>query len=205
MAVKTYSLKKDGETSLSTNFKVKEFKCHDGSDTILIDTATVGYLQAARRLTGTAITINSAYRTSAYNKKIGGASASQHVKGKACDTYSKAGCDLLAKIYELLGANGIGYYTYSPFVHVDCRDSKYWWKMTTAGGSYISQSTFCGKTIIKNVQAILNSAYTSTKNSNYNCGTADGIIGTKTKAAFNYFCLNANDSWRNKMLTALKG
>jgi hypothetical protein len=33
-----YSLAKDGNKKLSANFSVKEFKCNDGSDTILIDT-----------------------------------------------------------------------------------------------------------------------------------------------------------------------
>jgi len=42
--VHTYSLAKDGQTKLSTNFSVKEFKCKDGSDTILIDDNLVAAL-----------------------------------------------------------------------------------------------------------------------------------------------------------------
>ena len=32
MAVKTYSVSKDGNTYLSANFRVREFACKDGSD-----------------------------------------------------------------------------------------------------------------------------------------------------------------------------
>ena len=38
MTVKTYSLKSDGDKQLSPHFKVKEFRCKDGSDKILIVT-----------------------------------------------------------------------------------------------------------------------------------------------------------------------
>lgn len=31
MSVKTYSLKKDGSTKLSANFRVREFACNDGT------------------------------------------------------------------------------------------------------------------------------------------------------------------------------
>ena len=41
MSVRTYSNSKDGNTKVSKNFKVKEFSCKDGSDTVKIDTITV--------------------------------------------------------------------------------------------------------------------------------------------------------------------
>ena len=85
MSVKTYSLKKDGEKQLSEDFKVKEFRCKDGTDKILVSPETVKILQSVRDYFGKIVHINSAYRTPAYNKKVGGASASQHVKGTACD------------------------------------------------------------------------------------------------------------------------
>ena len=37
MTIKAYSKAKDGNKKLSTNFKVKEFACTDGSDPIFID------------------------------------------------------------------------------------------------------------------------------------------------------------------------
>lgn len=45
MSVITYSLKTDGSKNLSTNFKIKEFACKDGSDTVLIDSDLVKVLQ----------------------------------------------------------------------------------------------------------------------------------------------------------------
>lgn len=41
MAIKSYSLKLDGNRNLIDNFKVKEFACKDGTDVILIDDALV--------------------------------------------------------------------------------------------------------------------------------------------------------------------
>ena len=37
MAIKQYSLKNDGAKQLSPAFRVREFRCRDGTDTILID------------------------------------------------------------------------------------------------------------------------------------------------------------------------
>ena len=41
MAIKQYSLKKDGAKQLSPAFRVREFRCRDGTDTILIDEGLV--------------------------------------------------------------------------------------------------------------------------------------------------------------------
>ena len=88
MAVKKYSLKKDGNKKLSKNFKVREFACKDGSDEILIDNTLVNVLQHIRNTLGVSLTINSGYRTPAYNKRIGGSSNSMHTKGMAADVYA---------------------------------------------------------------------------------------------------------------------
>lgn len=73
------------------------------------------------------ITINSAYRTAAYNKKVGGSFNSQHILGKALDLQPPNGL-LVSQFYEELrtnaewmGIRGLG--KYSTFVHVDIRDS----------------------------------------------------------------------------------
>jgi len=47
-----YSLSTDGETKLSTNFKVKEFRCKDGSDLIIVDPALVTLLENIRSACG---------------------------------------------------------------------------------------------------------------------------------------------------------
>lgn len=126
MAVKTYSVKKDGNKKLSTNFKVKEFACKDGSDKILIDTELVELLQNIRNHFGKPITINSGYRTPAHNKKVGGSNNSYHTKGQACDIVVKGVHPIIVSMYaEKLNAGGIG--VYKTFTHVDTRDKNYRW------------------------------------------------------------------------------
>lgn len=126
--VKTYSVKKDGSTYLSENFKVKEFACNDGSDTVLISDELVDLLQKIRDHFGVAVTINSGYRTSSYNKKVGGVSNSQHVKGTAADIVVK-GIDPLTVgqyvEYIMPDHGGIG--VYQTFTHVDVRTSRSRW------------------------------------------------------------------------------
>ena len=124
MAVKTYSLAKDGDTYLSTNFKVKEFRCSDGSDNILIDTDLVTYLQAIRDWAKAAVTINSAYRTESHNASEGGTKNSYHLKGMAADIVVSGKTPLaVARKAEDLGMKGI--IKYPGFVHVDTRSTKY--------------------------------------------------------------------------------
>lgn len=125
--IKTYSLLKDGNNNISTNFKVREFRCKDGSDTIKICSIMLGYLQKARSHFGCPIYINSGYRTEAHNRKVGGASSSYHLKGQACDHHTKGKIDLyeMARYYESLGCKGIIVYPNSGFIHIDSRESKY--------------------------------------------------------------------------------
>lgn len=126
--IKTYSVKKDGGTYLSDNFKVKEFACNDGSDTVLISDELVDLLQKIRDHFGVAVTINSGYRTSTYNKKVGGATNSQHVKGTAADIVVK-GVDPLtvAQYSEHLMPDSGGIGVYQTFTHVDVRTSRSRW------------------------------------------------------------------------------
>ena len=85
MAIKQYSLKKDGKTYLAPCFQVKEFACR-ASDTILIDDELVVLLQCIREHFGAKVHITSGYRTAAYNATLPGASKnSQHIQGRAAD------------------------------------------------------------------------------------------------------------------------
>lgn len=125
-SVQEYSLKADGEKQVSKNFKVKEFRCKDGSDKILIDVDFVqSKLQKIRDHFGTPITLNSAYRTEAYNKEVKGAKASYHMKGQAFDIVVKGHTPLeVAQYAQAIDVSGI--IQYNTFVHVDSRDIKYW-------------------------------------------------------------------------------
>lgn len=127
--VKTYSLNKDGDKKLSDNFAVKEFACKDGSDSVLIDTELVEILQKIRNHFGKPIIITSAYRNADYNRKIGGVSNSQHVKGTAADIcISTVEPAEIARYAEHImpGKGGIG--LYGNFVHVDVRINRSRWK-----------------------------------------------------------------------------
>lgn len=126
--VKFYSKKKEGNVQLSANFKVKEFACKDGSDVIFISPELVEILQKVRNHFGKAVTINSGYRTPAYNKKIGGAEYSQHTYGTAVDIkVTGIKPKAVAQFVETLMPNSGGIGIYSNFTHIDVREEKARW------------------------------------------------------------------------------
>lgn len=126
--VKIYSKAQNGTTKLSTNFKVSEFACKDGSDTVVVSPELVTVLQKIRDHFGRAITINSGFRNDAYNTKIGGAAYSQHKYGIAADIVVSGITPLAVAQYvqKLLPSSG-GIGLYSTFTHVDVRASKSRW------------------------------------------------------------------------------
>lgn len=127
-SVKVYSRAKDGAKKVSTNFKVSEFACTDGSDPIFISPELVKVLQKVRTHFGRAVTINSAYRTPTKNKAVGGATYSQHLYGTAADIVVK-GVEpkkVAAYVETLMPSKG-GIGIYKTFVHVDVRATKSRW------------------------------------------------------------------------------
>lgn len=128
MSVTSYSLKKHGNQLIAPNFRVKEFRCKDGSDEILIDTNFVfTKLQKIRDRFAKSVTINSAYRTPTYNAKIGGAKNSYHMKGMAYDIKISGVTPLqVAQYAEQIGILGI--IVYPTFTHIDSRTKKYFSK-----------------------------------------------------------------------------
>lgn len=127
--IKAYSKKKDGNKKVSTNFRVKEFACTDGSDPIFIATELVNVLQKIRTHFGKTVTITSAYRTPTKNKACGGTTYSQHLYGHAADIKVKGVSPKKVAAYAeklLPKSGGIG--IYSTFTHIDVRDTKSRWK-----------------------------------------------------------------------------
>ena len=126
--VKVYSKAKEGNVKLSKNFTVKEFACSDGTDTVFISLTLVILLQKIRNHFGKAVIINSAYRTEAHNKSIGGATYSQHKYGLAADIHINGVTpkEIAAYVETLMPSSG-GIGIYKSFVHVDVRRVKSRW------------------------------------------------------------------------------
>ena len=135
MAIKEYSLAKDGAKQLSPAFKAREFRCRDGSDAIMIDQTLVVLLQCIREHFGKPITITSGYRTAAHNKSVGGAKSSQHLLGRAADIQvADTTVEAVAAYAESLMPDwgGVGRYPVKAgrakgWVHVDTRPNKSRW------------------------------------------------------------------------------
>ena len=139
MAIKQYSLKNDGAKQLSPAFRVREFRCRDGSDTILIDEGLVVLLQCIREHFGKPVHITSGYRTAEHNAAVGGSKSSQHLLGRAADFWVEGVpvatvADYAEKL--LPGRGGIGRYPKDAkhptrktgWVHIDTRTNKSRWK-----------------------------------------------------------------------------
>ena len=127
-SVKVYSKAKDGTKKLSTNFKVSEFACSDGSDPIFISTELVTVLQKIRDHFGKPVTINSGYRTVTKNKAVDGATYSQHLYGMAADITIKGVSPKVVAVYaETLLPNTGGIGIYNTFTHIDVRAVKSRW------------------------------------------------------------------------------
>lgn len=115
---------------VSKNFSLHEFECKDRSHLVKIDEELIEKLQKLRDMLGKPIIVNSGYRTSEYNKRIGGALKSQHMLGTAADIrVSKMAPSEVAKYAQQVGFRGIG--IYDTFVHVDTRPNTARWDLRT--------------------------------------------------------------------------
>lgn len=131
MAVKTVSIKQLGRNyKISPNFKLSEMACKNGADTVKYSTELMAKLEELRAYVGGTIGINSGYRTTAYNKKVGGATGSLHTKGTAADIVVKkdgkrVSAKLICCLCVELGFGGVALIS-DYAVHVDVRTgSKY--------------------------------------------------------------------------------
>ena len=127
-AVKVYSRAKDGLTALSPHFKVREFACSDGTDTVFVSPALVEVLEKVRVHFGKPVHINSGYRTETKNKSVGGAAYSQHKYGLAADIHIDGVTPKqIASYVETLLPNTGGIGIYKTFTHIDVRKVRSRW------------------------------------------------------------------------------
>lgn len=171
-----------------TNFKVKEFACKDGTSQTKIDRELVKLLQKIREHFGKPLVINSGYRTTAYNSKVGGAKASYHLSGQAADIRISGIAPIKIAAYaESLGVQGIG--LYASFTHIDTRNRRYYWvntsgnSVTTFGTGNIYQQPAAG-TLLRNGFKGDSVKWLQTELNQEGYGLAvDGIYGAKTTNA----------------------
>jgi uncharacterized protein YcbK (DUF882 family) len=121
---------------LTENFVLSEFKCKDGTavpDDLIPNVEKLAEnLQVLRDYLNSPISINSGYRTEAYNRSVGGASRSQHLQAKAADI-TAAGhnpADVYEAIEHLISIGkmhngGLG--RYNTFTHYDVRPTRARW------------------------------------------------------------------------------
>lgn len=118
---------RDTGQELEEHFKASEWKCKDGTEYFLWSFELMTILEDTRKHFNAPVIINSGYRTPEWNRKIGGAKNSYHVKGMAADIRVKGHTSKeVAKYiaYELMPDRG-GVICYTNFIHVDVRAEKY--------------------------------------------------------------------------------
>lgn len=134
--IRQYSFAKDGNRRLAPDFKVREFRCKDGTDTVMVDETLTVVLQCIREHFGKPVTITSGYRTAAHNAAVGGAKSSQHLLGRAADIRVEGvSVEEVAAYAESLMPDwgGVGRYPVKAgraagWVHVDTRAEKARWR-----------------------------------------------------------------------------
>lgn len=118
---------------ISKYFKLSEFHSKDGADfpkEVLQNLQKLAVnLDVIREEIGLPIHVNSGYRSTQHNKKIGGAKNSYHVKGMASDLSVRAISpgELKEIIVGLMDSKKItagGVKAYDTFVHYDIRGKK---------------------------------------------------------------------------------
>jgi zinc D-Ala-D-Ala carboxypeptidase len=114
----SHSVARDGRCS--PNFSFREFKSKGNGD-IRVHRALILGLEEYRRLVRQPVTIVSGYRDPAHNRRVGGATNSQHLYGTAVDLWPVASLNAGRGLRRF---SGIGYQGATGLVrHVDVRSA----------------------------------------------------------------------------------
>ena|SRR5690554_517358 len=125
--------------NLTSNFRLEEFASPD-ADYLPIVVINNLYelaqnLEKLRSRLGVALHVSSGWRTKEHNRRVGGASDSQHLYGKAADIWSEiySSKEIHDLIEQLINAGAMqqgGLGLYNTFVHYDIRGTKARWDET---------------------------------------------------------------------------
>lgn len=149
MSVKTY--KSTDKNKLTEHFKVSEFRCKcGGTHNTLISQELADKLEQLRTaLKCSKIIINSGYRCSEHDRKVGGSGSGQHTTGKAADIvcYGADGKVISSKIVTCaaqdIGFSGIanidGTYTAT---HVDVATRKWYGDETITTSASVTEDFY---------------------------------------------------------------
>lgn len=108
------------------NFSPQEV-ASKGEGELLIDPDSMDKLQALRTALGKPLLITSAYRSAAHNKRVKGATNSQHRLGKAFDVVmTNQDPWEFEKAARAVGFTGFGHYPKSNFMHIDTGPARRW-------------------------------------------------------------------------------
>ncbi len=120
------------------NFQPKELVCKCGCDEGWFDSQAFDALQWLRDNFGRPLKVNSAHRCVDYNRRIGGASRSEHLKiafDISLDGITKRELKQLDGWLKHVGFLSKG--LYDRFIHVDMRQDKRYWVVD--GGEWLQQ------------------------------------------------------------------
>ena len=108
------------------NFSPEEIACR-GDRKIRINEAALDKLQALRDRLSVPLIVNSAYRSTDYNRQVGGAKQSMHLQGAAFDI-SMANHDPVEfeTAARAVGFTGFGFYPRQNFMHIDIGRERQW-------------------------------------------------------------------------------
>jgi len=122
-------MNKINHIKISRFFSLCEFEC-PCCKRVMLSPELLLKLEHLRGLIKKPIYINSGYRCSEYNQKVGGIKSSYHMLGMAADIHVQdIFLSYLLFFAQRVGFTGIGFYEKKNFLHLDVRPgSKRFWK-----------------------------------------------------------------------------
>lgn len=126
---------------LSTNFHRSEFACPCGCGFDTVDSKLVDILQKIRNHYRARVIVTSGARCTEYNARVGGASDSQHIYGKAADIQvnrNRVPPTHVAALADTFMPDTGGIGEYPTHTHLDVRSDLARW---TADGDWLNPST----------------------------------------------------------------